>query len=275
LQLQNNSTEIKTPASCWRFNFVWRNKMRQLRYSISIIILSLFYSTAFSQTFTSTTQPIQLIELYTSEGCSSCPPADKWLNKLKFHPKLWSEFIPVAFHVDYWDYIGWQDPFASKQFSARQRQYARESNLSSVYTPAMLLNGNEWTSWRRQSRLKLPSIGLSTGTLSVRLNNGKISAHYKPTEPQASGLVLNVAILGFDVESKINAGENNGRTFSHDFIVLGFQRLAMKIIEDGSLSATLEQLPALSQHSNKLAISTWINKNESLTPLQATGGRIK
>ena len=249
--------------------------MRQLRSSISIIILSLFCPTTFSQTFTSTTKPIQLIELYTSEGCSSCPPADKWLNKLRFHPKLWSDFIPVAFHVDYWDYIGWHDPFASKQFSLRQRQYARESNLSSVYTPAMLVNGVEWTSWRRQSRLKLSSISSNTGTLSVRLNNGKISAHYQPTEPQASGLVLNVAILGFDIESKINAGENNGRTFNHDFIVLGFQRLAMEIIEDGSFSATLEQLPTLSQQSTKLAISTWVNSEESLTPLQTTGGWIK
>ncbi len=76
----------------------------------------------------------------------AAPPADKWLRKLKRDPRLWSELIPMAFHVDYWDYIGWKDPFANPQFSNRQRQYSIES---SVYTPSMLLKGREWTSWRR------------------------------------------------------------------------------------------------------------------------------
>jgi len=61
---------------------------------------------AYAQTFNSSTQQVNLIELYTSEGCSSCPPADKWLNSLKEQQGLWTEFIPLAFHVDYWDYIG-------------------------------------------------------------------------------------------------------------------------------------------------------------------------
>ena len=85
-----------------------------------------------------------LIELYTSEGCSSCPPADQWLSRLKVHPQLWHQLVPIAFHVDYWDYIGWQDRFARPEFSERQRLYARQNNLSTVYTPALVLNGTEW-----------------------------------------------------------------------------------------------------------------------------------
>ena len=85
-----------------------------------------------------------LIELYTSEGCSSCPPADQWLSRLKVHPQLWHQLVPIAFHVDYWDYIGWQDRFAKPEFSERQRLYARQNNLSTVYTPALVLNGTEW-----------------------------------------------------------------------------------------------------------------------------------
>ncbi len=251
--------------------------MKIVTCSIFAVLLSLLCSTAFSQTFSSTNQTTQLIELYTSEGCSSCPPADRWLNKLKHDPKLWSKFIPVAFHVDYWDYIGWKDPFASSQFSARQRQYAREANLSSVYTPGMLLNGQEWTSWRRQSHPKLPSTrGSHAGKLSLTLDNGKVTANYQSNEPQASSdLILNVAVLGFDIKSDVNAGENNGHIFTHDFVVLGFQRIAMKLSKEGIYVGTLEQLPILSQQANKLAISTWINTEESLTPLQATGGWIE
>ncbi|MDH5614701.1 MAG: DUF1223 domain-containing protein, partial [Gammaproteobacteria bacterium] len=85
-----------------------------------------------------------LIELYTSEGCSSCPPAEKYLNTYRHNKELWHTYIPVAFHVDYWDYIGWKDRFASPSFSTRQRQHARERNVRSVYTPSFMVNGAGW-----------------------------------------------------------------------------------------------------------------------------------
>src|SRR5687768_10063986 len=65
-----------------------------------------------------------LLELYTSEGCSSCPPAEAWLSRVKSDARLWKEFVPVAFHVDYWDYLGWRDPFGMANYSERQRAYA-------------------------------------------------------------------------------------------------------------------------------------------------------
>lgn len=249
--------------------------MKIVNSSTLSLLLLLFSSMAFSQSFSSTTQTTQLIELYTSEGCSSCPPADRWLNKLKNNPDLWSKFIPMAFHVDYWDYIGWKDPFANSQFSARQRQYAREANLSSVYTPGMLLNGREWTAWRRYSDLKLPATSATTGKLSITIDDGQLSANYQETASQSSELILNIAILGFDVESNVNAGENTGHTFTHDFVVLGFKRIAMKQTDNGIYTSSVDALPELSQSSTKLAISTWVNTESSLTPLQATGGWIE
>ena len=90
---------------------------------------------------------VSLLELYTSEGCSSCPPADRWVSKLRDDPRLWHEVVPVAFHVDYWDYIGWPDRFASPAFGARQREYARTRHVSTVYTPGLVLAGEEWRSW--------------------------------------------------------------------------------------------------------------------------------
>ena len=77
-------------------------------------------------------QQTGLLELYTSEGCSSCPPADRWLSSLKDDDGLWQELIPVAFHVDYWDYLGWRDRFAARDFSQRQRRYAAEQSMRTV-----------------------------------------------------------------------------------------------------------------------------------------------
>jgi hypothetical protein len=84
--------------------------------------------------FESSAARVSLLELYTSEGCSSCPPADRFVNGLKSDRRLWREVVPVAFHVDYWDYIGWQDRFASPQYSERQRSYARSGYVKGVYT---------------------------------------------------------------------------------------------------------------------------------------------
>ncbi len=85
-----------------------------------------------------------LIELFTSQGCSSCPPAEAWLSKLKNEPRLWKDFVPLAFHVDYWDRLGWRDPFASKEWTARQYQYSENWKSESVYTPGFVLDGREW-----------------------------------------------------------------------------------------------------------------------------------
>ena len=85
-----------------------------------------------------------LMELYTSEGCSSCPPMERYINGFTSHDALWESYIPLAFHVDYWNYIGWEDRFASPEFAKRQREHAREGNVRSVYTPALIVNGTGW-----------------------------------------------------------------------------------------------------------------------------------
>src|ERR1700752_821515 len=94
--------------------------------------------------FQSGAQKTHLIELFTSEGCSSCPPAEAWLSKLKSEPRLWKDFVPIAFHVDYWDRLGWRDPFASKEWTARQYQYSNAWKAETVYTPGFVLDGREW-----------------------------------------------------------------------------------------------------------------------------------
>src|SRR5271163_2312476 len=87
---------------------------------------------------------VALIELYTSEGCSSCPPADAWLGGLKDKAGLWDEFVPVQFHVNYWDNLGWKDRLATRDFTAREYAYSSAWGSSSVYTPCFVRNGLEW-----------------------------------------------------------------------------------------------------------------------------------
>src|SRR6186713_3438579 len=112
-----------------------------------LFVMSISFSTvafAGSANFESGKTRTHVIELFTSEGCSSCPPAEAWLSKLKDEPRLWRDFVPLAFHVDYWDRLGWRDPFAARQWTARQYDYSSRWNSSSVYTPGFVLNGREW-----------------------------------------------------------------------------------------------------------------------------------
>src|SRR5437867_7110380 len=93
--------------------------------------------------FESGPQKVRLLELFTSQGCSSCPPAEAWLSQLKSNPRLWKNFVPLAFHVDYWDRLGWRDPFAAKEWTARQYQYSANWKSESVYTPGFVLRSEE------------------------------------------------------------------------------------------------------------------------------------
>jgi hypothetical protein len=224
---------------------------------------------AYGQTFNSSTQQVNLIELYTSEGCSSCPPADKWLNSLKVQAGLWTDFIPVAFHVDYWNYIGWQDPFADNRHSQRQYRYQTANNIRSVYTPAVVINGNEWRAWRRDT---LPENQHNdAGKLNVKFEDDQLSAHYEANVPLNQSLVLNIAILGFDLTSKVKKGENSGRTLKHEFVVLGYRAIAMQPSQTG-FNAHNVTLPTTSVNSAQKALATWVSTPKNPAPLQATGG---
>ncbi|MFA6179751.1 MAG: DUF1223 domain-containing protein, partial [Candidatus Methylopumilus sp.] len=97
-------------------------------------------------------QVTPLLELYTSEGCSSCPPADQWLSGIAAAGFTSDKVVPLAFHVDYWDYIGWKDRFGKPEFSARQRQAAKSGVSAFVYTPQVMLNGADFRGWQQASR---------------------------------------------------------------------------------------------------------------------------
>lgn len=204
-----------------------------------------------------------LIELYTSEGCSSCPPAEEYLNKLKNDKNLWKKWVPVAFHVQYWDYIGWKDEYASRENGQRQSRYASLKRASTVYTPAFMVNG---VSWRRGIfSNSLPNENSSAENLIVSVNGKSINAVYKTKNK--SSLKLNIAVLGMNLTSKIERGENEGRTANHEFVVVGF---------NASVSDNLKwdmKLPELHySKAKKYALAVWVSELNNPGPLQVVGG---
>lgn len=246
--------------------------MRLVRFIFSLLLLLAVCVPAHAQTFNSGSKRVSVLELYTSEGCSSCPPADKWFSKLLQDKRLWTELVPVAFHVDYWNYIGWKDPFSNKRYSQRQRQYADEKNIRSVYTPGMVLNGKEWRSWFSLRPWDLNS-ETEAGMLWIQIDSGRVNAEYKPLLNDADKpVVLTIAILGFGLTSEITAGENSGRTLSHDFVVLGYETKKMNRTATGVFTnnAPLPMVQSLSV--DQTAVVAWVSFNGDLTPVQATGG---
>ena len=219
--------------------------------------------------FKSTTAQTGVLELYTSEGCSSCPPADSWLSSLKDEDGLWREFIPLAFHVDYWDYIGWQDRFASPTNSNRQRQYARERSLKTVYTPGFLYNGEEWRGWFSRRFIDLPE-GNRPGVLTLDVTDGVASTEFVPQIEIVDDLVLNVALLAFDLSSEVTAGENRGRKLPHDFIVLGVA--TANFVRDSNTYRSQSQIPTAAIVAPRYGVVAWVSRRGRQAPLQATGG---
>jgi len=239
--------------------------------TILLVTLLILSATSDAQTFNSDNQRVNVLELYTSEGCSSCPPADRWLSKLKDDKRLWKQLIPLAFHVDYWDYIGWQDRFAKPNYSQRQRIYARQNSLSTVYTPGMLLNGEEWRSWFYLRQLSLEKSN-PPGILQARLQDNHLKVEYIPNSTEHDGnMVLNIAILGFGLSSQVDAGENRGRKLKHDFVVLAHTMNKMRKQPNG-YSLDKITLPKSEPQAKRKGIAVWINRENSLTPIQATGG---
>lgn len=168
---------------------------------------------------------VALLELYTSEGCSSCPPADQWVSQLVKQGFTPNKVVPLAFHVDYWDYIGWPDRFAKPAFSQRQRQRVSASGGRVVYTPQVMLNGRDYREWRFLG-LAFSLDGFNSkpagADIDLALNTAaagqlQISAHGKSKSAQAAEMY--VAVYQNDLTSNVSAGENSGEKLHHDYVV--------------------------------------------------------
>lgn len=231
---------------------------------------SMAFAHAGTLTFASPVEQAKLIELYTSEGCSSCPPADQWLSRFKSNSGLWKKIVPVAFHVDYWDYLGWKDPFSNSRFSQRQRHHALQRHISTVYTPGVIKNGKEWRSWHGGSGLD--SNSKVVGILTVSIDNKKIHSQFEPKKADHKQLQLNIALLGFDLITHVQSGENEGKKLAHDFVSLSYDTLITNNINgmyEWDLNKPISSLP------NASGIAVWVSTLDDLSPIQATGAWLK
>jgi hypothetical protein len=237
------------------------------------IILAILLSTvglsamAEVQHFSSGPQRIGTLELYTSQGCSSCPPAEHYLNALREQPGLWREFIPMAFHVDYWNNLGWRDRFSSAQNTRRQRRYARLRRMATIYTPGFFADGREW---RQRFFGGLPKFQhQKVGQLSISVDDKRLSGRFQPEAAPADELQVNVALLGMGLTTHIERGEREGSDTRHEFVVLARQQQALK---DRQFSTVLPQ-PMVT--APRYAIAVWISRAGDPTPIQAVGGYLK
>ncbi|HVZ66037.1 MAG TPA: DUF1223 domain-containing protein [Lacunisphaera sp.] len=223
-----------------------------------LLFLVAVVASAAPTTFVSGARRTHLLELYSSEGCSSCPPAEHWLGALRDDPGLWRDFVPIAFHVTYWDRLGWPDRFARREFTDRQYAYATAWGSDTVYTPAFVLDGAEW---RRGTVSQ--AVGADAGTLTIDYADGACRVAFD----RAGDLVAHVALLGAGIVSSVRSGENAGRTLRHDFVALVVVSAPL-VAGKAGVALPIPADKTIARH----AIAAWVTRRGDLKPLQATGG---
>lgn len=164
---------------------------------------------------------VALVELYTSEGCNSCPPADRWLSRLASGGPGADSVVPLAFHVDYWDRLGWKDRFASPRFTERQYALARQAGSRAVYTPGLFVNFSEFRALGRFEEV-LRSINAKPARADIRLelrppSGSRLTVKADFRAPAGSRAF--VALYENRLFTDVKAGENEGVTLRHDYVV--------------------------------------------------------
>jgi hypothetical protein len=207
------------------------------RGGVLLALLSLFpgFVVAAQCTAQSPRTTTALVELYTSEGCDSCPPADHWLSSLGARGYAPDKVVPIALHVDYWDYIGWKDPYARQAHAARQRKMAKLARAALIYTPQVLLQGQDFRAWRdgsggRPSPFDAAVAAINArparARIALRLDTGQkeafeVEASVDQLDPrQQDEAALYLGAYENKLVSEVRAGENRGRTLAHDYVVL-------------------------------------------------------
>lgn len=244
----------------------------KILYTSAIIALALF-ATAFTCADSSNKKNITaskaengfaVVELFTSEGCSSCPPADDAVAKLLQQYK--NDVFVLGYHVDYWDNLGWKDAFSSAAYTNRQRNYARAFKLSSVYTPQVIINGEEQFVGSDENKLHtsvskdLKQMPAQTLFITAKANNNLVNVSYQTNSTNNN---LNIALIQLMAETKVRRGENNGVTLHHVNIVRSIQTIALKS-NTGSITLNLPagssakdyQVIAFTQNANNMNITS-------------------
>ena len=243
--------------------------MKMILALAGAVILS--SSLVFAQGAALPAEPFAVVELFASEGCSSCPPADELLGQIaadasRNHQRIYT----LSFEVDYWDSLGWKDPYSSPLFTERQHQYAKALASSKVYTPQMIVNGQDAFVGSDASHAKEAIIkSLSTpAAASIRLTVDQLQDGLKinyELSKQIPNTILNIALVERKVQSHVTAGENEGRILNHVNVVRTFKSIVFTGVR-GSIVIAQPQEKDLSAYS----LIAYAQSRPDMTVLAAT-----
>lgn len=210
------------------------------------------------------TQPVAsgvLVELYTSQGCASCPPADELLAQLASRPDV----FPLALHVDYWDYLGWKDPFASPDYTARQKSYARAHGSRTIYTPQMIVAGAEEITAPSAAQIDtmIAQAAAALGQVTVRMGKGEAGYRIElaAQPPLTEGVIVQIVRYAPEMQMEILHGENAGKVIDYANVVTawhavadwdGVKPIALNVALDGPEPAILIVQEAVAGRSKPL-----------------------
>jgi hypothetical protein len=166
----------------------------------------------------STATATRVVELYTSEGCNSCPQADRWLSQLAPALEAGTDAVALAFHVDYWDRLGWKDRFASPAYTARQSHQQASNGAKFSYTPQVVLDGKDQKDWIN-TRLPLKAAAPAQAQISLTREGNQFNANVAPVAGGPTRLAAYWAVTELNHITSVKAGENEGVTLKHDFVV--------------------------------------------------------
>ena len=243
--------------------------------NIFFVALLFSFRSLFSEVvvFNSGKYQVNLLELYTSQGCSSCPPADRFLTHLKGDPDLWRKFIPLGFHVDYWNWIGFKDVYSTKMNTERQKNYFRGGKIKAVYTPGFILNAEEIRSWIELNKIKKANF-IKVGNLRGEIVKKNLVIQFENLK-QFKDLFVNVSVLGFDIVTSVDAGENANKVLSNDFVVLSFLKKPFDEREKISLADFKPDFKYKGESLRvppRLALVFWLSDADGHSYFQASGG---
>ena len=231
----------------------------------SVVLLVANVSWASSWSIESPSEQAYLLELFTSQGCSSCPPADAWLSRLKQDPELFTRVIPVAYHVTYWDYLGWKDAFGHAGHDVRHRSKAALVGAG-VYTPGVFLQGKEWRSWRRHTKGPQGRTDYDVGVLHVMGTGNVVKVTFTPDH---KGVYEHPRVYMTYLRSgqtNIRSGENRSRDLHYDFIAGEVQTKPLNWGNNEWTATFTFSAPASAE-----AVAVWVEDCNN-TYIQSAGG---
>ncbi len=233
------------------------------------LVLCLAMTHARAQDLSLTKAPV-LIELFTSQGCSSCPPAEALLDSWGMELFQAKKALPLAFHVDYWDYLGWKDPYSSSAASDRQRNYGTFFQSNTIYTPQSVVQGQVGFNGADRARAQLelsrsqatfPALGL-LATMNGKSIHAKISVPVELVHGTSNNPVLCVVLFENGLTTSVQRGENGGRTLSEDFVVRSWKQMTysdLKKEKEQTLS-----LPNPGVRPSQSGVAVWLQDPQNM-----------